>query len=75
MKKAKKGYKAVSCLTQLSMKFIILINVKVSTIVGILTFIIVFPVKRNSRGEHPAALKLFPPALKPPLPPPALIFI
>ena len=28
---------------------------------------IVFPIKRNSRGEHPAALKLPPPALK--LPP------
>ena len=34
---------------------------------------IVFPTKRNSRGEHPAALKFPPAALK--LPPPALIFI
>ena len=30
-----------SCLTQLSMKFFLLINVKMPTIVGILTFIIV----------------------------------
>ena len=37
------------------------------------TQLIVFPIKRNSRGEHPAALKLPPAALK--LPPPALIFI
>ena len=35
--------------------------------------ILVFPIKRNSRGEHPAALKFPPAALK--LPPPALIFI
>ena len=36
-------------------------------------FTLVFPIKRNSRGEHPAVLKLPPPALK--LPPPAHIFI
>ena len=28
---------------------------------------IVFPIKRNSRGEHPAALKFLPPAQKFPL--------
>ena len=28
---------------------------------------VVFPIKRNSRGEHPAALKLPPPVLKLPL--------
>ena len=33
------GYKTFSCSTQLSMKFILLINVKMSTIVDILTFI------------------------------------
>ena len=33
------GYKTFSCSTQLSMKFILLINVKMPTIVGILTFI------------------------------------
>ena len=33
------GYKLFSCSTQLSMKFILLINVKMQTIVGILTFI------------------------------------
>ena len=31
--------KLISCSTQLSMKFILLINVKMPTIVGILTFI------------------------------------
>ena len=42
MKKAKSGSEVIklfSCSTQLSMKFIMLINVKMSTIVGILTFI------------------------------------
>ena len=34
-----RGYKTFSCSTQLSTKFILLINVKMSTIVGILTFI------------------------------------
>ena len=34
-----RGYKTCSCSTQLSMKFILLINVKMPTIVGILTFI------------------------------------
>ena len=29
--------------------------------------VIVFPIKRNSRGEHPAALKFPPPALNLPL--------
>ena len=33
------GYKTFLCATQLSTKFILLINVKMSTIVGILTFI------------------------------------
>ena len=35
--------------------------------------VLVFPIKRNSRGEHPAALKFPPPALN--LPPPVHIFI
>ena len=34
-----RGYKTFSCSTQLSMKFILLLNVKMPTIVGILTFI------------------------------------
>ena len=34
-----RGHIAFSCSTQLSMKFIFLINVKMPTIVGILTFI------------------------------------
>ena len=34
-----RGYKLFSCSTQLSMTFILLVNVKMSTIVGILTFI------------------------------------
>ena len=34
-----RGYQTVSCSAQLSMKFILLINVKMPTIVGILTFI------------------------------------
>ena len=34
-----RGYKAFSCSTQLSIKFIMLMNVKMPTIVGILTFI------------------------------------
>ena len=34
-----RGYKIVSCSTKLSTKFILLINVKMPTIVGILTFI------------------------------------
>ena len=34
-----RGYKKHSCSTQLSTKFILLINVKMPTIVGILTFI------------------------------------
>ena len=33
------SYKAFSCSTQMSMKFILFINVKMPTIVGILTFI------------------------------------
>ena len=32
------GYKTFSCSTQLSMKFFLLINVKMPTIVGVLTF-------------------------------------
>ena len=34
-----RGYKKISCSTQLSKKFLLLINVKMPTIVGILTFI------------------------------------
>ena len=34
-----RGYKTFLCSTQLSMKFILLINVKMPTIVGILTFV------------------------------------
>ena len=34
-----RGYKRFTCSTQLSMTFIMLINVKMTTIVGILTFI------------------------------------
>ena len=34
-----RGYKTFSCSTQLSTKFILLINVKMPTIIGILTFI------------------------------------
>ena len=34
-----RGYKTFSCSTQLSTKFILLINVKIPTVVGILTFI------------------------------------
>ena len=34
-----RGYKTFSCSTQLSTNFILLINVKMPTIVGILTFI------------------------------------
>ena len=34
-----RGYKTFLCSTQLSMKFILLINVKMPSIVGILTFI------------------------------------
>ena len=34
-----RGYKTISCSAQLSMKCIVLINVKIPTIVGILTFI------------------------------------
>ena len=33
------GYKLFSCSTQLNTKFILLINVKMQTIVGVLTFI------------------------------------
>ena len=32
------GYKTFSCSTQMSMKFFLLINVKMPTVVGILTF-------------------------------------
>ena len=34
-----RGYKTFSCSTQLSIKFIMLMNVKMSTTVGIITFI------------------------------------
>ena len=33
------GYKKISCSTQLGMNFFLLINVKMPTIVGILTFV------------------------------------
>ena len=33
-----RGYKKISCSTQLSMKFFLLNNVKMRTVVGILTF-------------------------------------
>ena len=37
-KSISRGYKPFPCSTQLSMKFFLLINVKMPTIVGILTF-------------------------------------
>ena len=40
-----RSYRPYSCSTQLSMKFIILINVKMLTIVGILAFIIIINTK------------------------------
>ena len=33
-----RGYKKISCSTQLSMKIFLLVNVKMPTVVGILTF-------------------------------------
>ena len=48
-----RGYKLFSCSTQLSTKFILLINVKMPTIVGILTFS-----KINTASEKVKAIKL-----------------
>ena len=42
------GYKTFSCSTRLSTKFIMVINVKMPTIVGILTFISMI----NTRSER-----------------------
>ena len=47
--------KLVSCPTQLCMKFILLINVKVPTVVGILTFISM----KNTTSERLKARKFF----------------
>ena len=46
-----RGYKTFLCSTQLSMRFILLINVKTPTIVGILTFISMM----NTSYERPNA--------------------
>ena len=43
-----RGYKTFSWSTQLSMKFLMLINVKMPTIVGILTFIRIINTTLNS---------------------------
>ena len=50
-----RGYKLFSCSTQLSMKFILLINVKMPTVVGILIFISMI----NTTSEHLKARKDF----------------
>ena len=47
--------KLFSCSTQLSMKFIMLISVKMPTIVGILTFMSMI----NTTSEHVKARKVF----------------
>ena len=47
--------KLFSCSTQLSMKFILLINVKLPTIVGILTFISMI----NTTSERFRAINFF----------------
>ena len=47
--------KLISCSTQLNMKFILLINVKMPTIVGILTFISII----NTTSERLKARHLF----------------
>ena len=49
------GYKTFSCSTQLSTKFILLINVKMPTIVGILTFISMI----NTTSERLKAINFF----------------
>ena len=49
------GYKTFSCSTQVTMKFIMLINVELQTIVGILTFISML----NTTSESLKARKLF----------------
>ena len=49
------GYKFFSCSTQLSTKFILLINVEMPTIVGILTFISMI----NTTSERLRARNLF----------------
>ena len=48
------GYKTFSCSTQLSIKFIMLINVKMTTIVGILIFM-----SMMNTSEHLKARKVF----------------
>ena len=48
------GYKKFSCFTQLSTKFIMLINVKMPTMVGILTFVSMI----NTRPESLKARKV-----------------
>ena len=50
-----RGYKTFSCSTQLSTKFILLINVKMPTIVGILTFISMI----NTTSERLKAKNIF----------------
>ena len=50
-----RGYKLSPCSTQLSTKFIMLINVKMPTIVGILTFISMI----NTTSERPKARNFF----------------
>ena len=50
-----RGYQTFLCSTQLSMKLIMLINVKMSTIVGILTFISMI----NAKSESLKARKVF----------------
>ena len=55
MSKSGLGYKTFSCSTLLSIKFIMLINVKMPTIVGILTFISMI----NKISESLKAIKVF----------------
>ena len=50
-----RGHNNCWCSTQLSMKFIMLINVKMPTIVGILIFISMI----NTTSEHLKARKVF----------------
>ena len=49
------GFKTFSCSTQLNMKFIMIINVKMPTIVGILIFMHMI----NTTSEHLKARKVF----------------
>ena len=50
-----RGYNTFPCSTQLSQKFILLINVKMPTIVGILTFISTI----NTTSERLRAINFF----------------